>query len=206
MDTPWSYLLTPGALVPVRSLLMTLQECSGPDLLQHAGRVATEAARLAMALHLPPAVIEEAVLVGWLHEVGRPTADGSAVDRLHANSLAAEAVLRPLPGLFAVSRSVRSLAERWDGRGGPEGLWEMQIPPAARIVAVADTLDTLLHGTPVRRGVAPHVAADWIRRESGRQFDPAVVDVCLAMLEPSAAIPRAHREAEAQTTVQAPAR
>jgi hypothetical protein len=144
--------------------------------------VATQAARFGLALRLTPAVIEEAILVGWLHEVNRPGPDDGTHQAVVARRLAAERVLRPLPGLFAVSRTVRSLAERWDGRGGPDGLWDAQIPAAGRIVAVANAVDELLHGATGQGGVAPHIAADWLRRESGRRFDPAVVDVSLAML------------------------
>jgi HD-GYP domain-containing protein (c-di-GMP phosphodiesterase class II) len=179
MDTPWSYLLPADAAAPVHARLTALQDHrGGHDILLHAGRVATQAARLGLALRLPTSVIEEAILVGWLHEVAADpdgTTETTAV-------LAAEHALRPLPGLLAVSRSVRCLTERWDGRGGPDGLWETQIPLATRIVAVADGLDRLLHGCPERGAVASYVAADWLRRESGRHFDPVIADVALAML------------------------
>jgi len=70
---------------------------------------------------------------------------------------------------------VRSHHERWDGRGYPDGLAGEEIPPVARIFAVADTLDAMTTDRPYRRRCKWDQAVDEILRESGRQFDPGVV-------------------------------
>ena len=70
---------------------------------------------------------------------------------------------------------VRSHHERWDGQGYPDGLREEEIPPVARIFAVADTLDAMTTDRPYRRRCSWEQAVDEILRESGRQFDPKVV-------------------------------
>ncbi|HEX3686030.1 MAG TPA: HD domain-containing phosphohydrolase [Gaiellaceae bacterium] len=70
---------------------------------------------------------------------------------------------------------VRSHHERWDGEGYPDGLVGAEIPPAARIFAVADTLDAMTTDRPYRRRCTWDQAVDEILRESGRQFDPRVV-------------------------------
>jgi response regulator RpfG family c-di-GMP phosphodiesterase len=70
---------------------------------------------------------------------------------------------------------VRSHHERWDGQGYPDGLREEEIPPVARIFAVADTLDAMTTDRPYRRRCNWEQAVDEILRESGRQFDPMVV-------------------------------
>jgi ribonuclease P protein subunit RPR2 len=70
---------------------------------------------------------------------------------------------------------IRSHHERWDGRGYPDGLREEEIPPVARIFAVADTLDAMTTDRPYRRRCTWDQAVDEILRESGRQFDPMVV-------------------------------
>ena len=70
---------------------------------------------------------------------------------------------------------VRSHHERWDGNGYPDGLRGEEIPPAARIFAVADTLDAMTTDRPYRRRCGWEQAVDEILRESGRQFDPKVV-------------------------------
>jgi ribonuclease P protein subunit RPR2 len=70
---------------------------------------------------------------------------------------------------------VRSHHERWDGQGYPDGLRGEEIPPVARIFAVADTLDAMTTDRPYRRRCSWEQAVDEILRESGRQFDPKVV-------------------------------
>ena len=70
---------------------------------------------------------------------------------------------------------VRSHHERWDGQGYPDGLRGEEIPPVARIFAVADTLDAMTTDRPYRMRCGWERAVDEILRESGRQFDPNVV-------------------------------
>ena len=73
--------------------------------------------------------------------------------------------------------------ERYDGRGYPSGLVGERIPVGARILAVADALDTMF--SP--RTYKPAYKIDQVRAEliagSGRQFDPAVIQATLALLD-----------------------
>jgi HD-GYP domain-containing protein (c-di-GMP phosphodiesterase class II) len=69
----------------------------------------------------------------------------------------------------------RSHHERWDGRGYPQRLAGDRIPPSARIVAVADTFDALVHERPYKRAWSTKEALTEILLQSGHQFDPRVV-------------------------------
>jgi HD-GYP domain-containing protein (c-di-GMP phosphodiesterase class II) len=71
---------------------------------------------------------------------------------------------------------VRSHHERWDGHGYPDGLAEEQIPLAARVFAVADVFDALTTERPYRPASTLSVAREMITAESGKQFDPRVVE------------------------------
>jgi putative two-component system response regulator len=66
--------------------------------------------------------------------------------------------------------------ERWDGRGYPGALGDKDIPLAGRIVAVADVFDALTHDRPYKDAWPVEQAVGEICRESGRQFDPDVVE------------------------------
>jgi ribonuclease P protein subunit RPR2 len=72
---------------------------------------------------------------------------------------------------------VRSHHERWDGTGYPDGIRGENVPMGARIFAVADALDAMTSDRPYRRAQTWETARREILDESGRQFDPAVVDV-----------------------------
>ena len=71
---------------------------------------------------------------------------------------------------------VRSHHERWDGDGYPDGLGGDEIPLAARIFAVADTLDAMTSDRPYRVRGTWEAAHDEIVAQARRQFDPVVVD------------------------------
>jgi response regulator RpfG family c-di-GMP phosphodiesterase len=71
---------------------------------------------------------------------------------------------------------VRSHHERWDGMGYPDGLEREEIPLGARIFAVADTLDAITSDRPYRVAAPWSHAAEVIRGEVAKQFDPDVVD------------------------------
>ena len=70
--------------------------------------------------------------------------------------------------------------ERFDGTGYPQGLHGEEIPLTARVFAVADALDTLVHARPASRLAE---ALDALRRAAGTQFDPRVVEAALAIPE-----------------------
>jgi HD-GYP domain-containing protein (c-di-GMP phosphodiesterase class II) len=66
--------------------------------------------------------------------------------------------------------------EKWDGTGYPRGLKGEEIPLAARIFAVADVYDALTSDRPYRAAWSVEQAREYIRAESGKHFDPRVVD------------------------------
>jgi PAS domain S-box-containing protein len=66
--------------------------------------------------------------------------------------------------------------ERWDGNGYPQGLKGKNIPMSARIFAVVDVWDALTSDRPYRFAWSEHQALEYITKESGRHFDPDVVN------------------------------
>jgi putative nucleotidyltransferase with HDIG domain len=69
----------------------------------------------------------------------------------------------------------RSHHERWDGGGYPDGLSGGDVPLVARLVAVADVFDVLVHERPYKEAWTVEDAAGEIRAGAGTQFDPDVV-------------------------------
>jgi ribonuclease P protein subunit RPR2 len=84
-------------------------------------------------------------------------------------------ILREIDFLGAAKDVVRSHHERWDGLGYPDGLVGPAIPYAARVFAVADTLDALTTDRPYRRAMGFGEARAIITDGSSSQFDPDVV-------------------------------
>lgn len=72
--------------------------------------------------------------------------------------------------------------ERWDGSGYPRGLKGEQIPQAARIFSVIDVYDALSNDRPYRSAWLPEKVLDYLRDQSGKLFDPRIVEAVLHIL------------------------
>ncbi|HRK90192.1 MAG TPA: PAS domain S-box protein [Anaerolineales bacterium] len=73
--------------------------------------------------------------------------------------------------------------EKWDGTGYPRGLKGEQIPLPARIFAVVDVWDALRSDRPYRKGWATEKIREYILAESGKHFDPQVVQAFMELLD-----------------------
>lgn len=155
---------------------------------EHTQRVAAMAARLARRVGVEDRQVELIRLAAPLHDVGKIaipdyillkpdslTDEEFEVVKTHAAVGArilgdSEAELTQTAALIAGSHH-----ERWDGTGYPDRLVGEDISIAARVVAVADVFDILVHERPWKQEWTVEDAAGEIRRSSGTQFDPAVV-------------------------------
>jgi putative nucleotidyltransferase with HDIG domain len=90
-------------------------------------------------------------------------------------------MLKRIPFLREAADIVLSHQECFDGSGYPRGLKGEAIPLGARIFAVADTLDAMISDRPYRKALPISAAKAEIKRCSGTQFDPKVVEVFLTL-------------------------
>lgn len=73
--------------------------------------------------------------------------------------------------------------ERWDGLGYPNNLIGEAIPIAARIFAIVDVWDALSSDRPYRPAWTREAIIDYLKNQSGKQFDPQVVEIFLQLIE-----------------------
>jgi HD-GYP domain-containing protein (c-di-GMP phosphodiesterase class II) len=92
-------------------------------------------------------------------------------------------LLESVPGLEPVATIVRFHHERWDGTGYPDGLWRDRIPVASRIIAVCDAYQAMTSDRAYRSALPPAAAASQLCAGAGTQFDPAIVDCFVAVLQ-----------------------
>jgi len=102
---------------------------------------------------------------------------------IETHPLLGERILRPIEQLEEVRRIVRSCHERWDGNGYPDRLSGDEIPIEARIVFACDALHAMTTDRPYRRALSVLKARQHLEEASGSQFDPAVVDALLRVLD-----------------------
>jgi HD-GYP domain-containing protein (c-di-GMP phosphodiesterase class II) len=103
------------------------------------------------------------------------------VMRSHAK-IGAE-LLHGVPFLYPAMQCAIGHQEFFDGKGYPQGLAGDDIPPEARVVAIADTFDAMTTDRPYRKGMAAEVAIAEIRRCAGTQFDPVMVEAFVRTIE-----------------------
>jgi putative two-component system response regulator len=179
------------AHVEMLTRLARVSEHRDDQLGEHVWRVATVSAMLARELDLPSSYADLLLRAARLHDIGKiAIPDGLLMKpatlspeefeiikkhtTIGAQLLAgSNSPLMQMAELIALTHH-----ERWDGQGYPRGLSGHEIPLEGRIVAVADTFDTITHERPYRRAESAEKALQEIQRYRGTQFDPIVVDAC----------------------------
>lgn len=161
---------------------------------QHTKRVGETAAQIAEALGWQTREIELIRRAAPLHDVGKIGISDLILlkpgrlttEELERMKMHTELGARILSGgQFPLLQWAEQIAqthhERWDGTGYI-GLCGEAIPIAGRIVAVADVFDALTSERPYKQAWTQQEATDEIRRQSGRQFDPRVVEAFLKVV------------------------
>ncbi|HJV23638.1 MAG TPA: HD domain-containing phosphohydrolase, partial [Holophagaceae bacterium] len=84
--------------------------------------------------------------------------------------------LKDLRFPFDVVKIIRHHHERWDGHGYPDKLRESAIPMGSRIIHVIEAYEVMTSGKSYRTPIGFRNALDELKKESGSQFDPTVVE------------------------------
>jgi diguanylate cyclase (GGDEF)-like protein len=116
-----------------------------------------------------------------LSKPGRLTAAERKIVQTHPEL--GERIIAPIDRLQAVRPIVRHCHERWDGRGYPDGVSGEEIPLESRIIFVCDAYHAMTTDRPYRRRLSHREAVRRLAESAGTQFDPAVVEVALRVLE-----------------------
>ncbi len=160
----------------------------------HAKHVTAYAIAIARAMGLPAKDIKIIARGVFLHDVGKLVIPDEIIRKTKALTVEETAVMREhcfrgyqmlqkIPFLKEIGEIVYAHEERFDGKGYPRGLRGEEIPLGARICAVAELLDAVTSDWPFGAAQTVAAAKEKIRRCSGTQFDPEVVDVFLQMPE-----------------------
>ncbi len=167
-------------------LLAALRE-RRPLLAQQAVDVAGLAVAVAERLGMSAEERDETCRAAQLHEVGKmaiPDAilnkpgplDDSEWEFIRRHPLIGERIIASSAALLPVARLVRSVGERWDGGGYPDGLQGAQIPLGSRVVTVCGAYAAMVCECPHSVAMRPARALEELRGGAGTQFDPAVVE------------------------------
>ncbi len=154
----------------------------------HLRRAQAYAVGLAELVGVDDETVEAIRTAVLLHEVGKLAIPDYILNKPVSLTPAEMAKLRTYPRIgaeilsqinfpYPVVPLVRYHRERWDGTGYPEGLKGDATPLGARIVSVADAVDTLLSGASHTPGRSLPKVIEHLREQSGRKYDPALVEL-----------------------------
>ncbi|BCM92651.1 cyclic di-GMP phosphodiesterase response regulator RpfG [Abditibacteriota bacterium] len=160
------------------------------DTGQHTHRVGRTTGLLAQAMGLPEAQVRCIEQAARLHDVGkigisdtillkpgRLTPEEFAIIKTHTTIGAALFENGHSELVQTAHRIALSHHERWDGKGYPHQLKGEEIPLEARLLSVADVFDALTHDRPYKTAWPIAEALAEIKRQSGQQFEPQVVEI-----------------------------
>ena len=166
------------------------------DTAMHLQRMSLYSRALAEKIGLSDEEVEIIELASPLHDIGKigipdsillkkgPLDDAELI-KMRKHPLIGYEILQDSPSKYLQKGSEIALAhhERFDGTGYPYSLKGNDIPLAARIVAIADVFDALTSVRPYKEAWSIDQALEYVRNESGKHFDPDLVDAMLSMRE-----------------------
>ena len=180
------------------SLVRALQE-TDPDTEAHVRRTQKMGAALGRRIGLSDAQQADLQLLCLLHDIGKI---GIPLEILNKPGKLSEQELRILHShaekgyhiamssdeLKEIAPMILSHHERWDGTGYPERLSGEKIPILSRVICLVDSYDAMVNNRSYHKGMPPENAQTEIRRCAGTQFDPALTEEFLKMLQEDPAI------------------
>jgi len=176
------------------SILSTLKESleyKDLETAEHTERIVGYCIKIAENLNLKQDTINELILVARLHDIGKIaipenillktsklTDDEYEIMKTHSEK--GYRLAMTIPEISHVARGILTHHERWDGKGYPLGISGEEIPLIARIVSVVDYYDEIICNNIVK---TKSEVIEEIKRYSGSQFDPKVVEVFCNILK-----------------------
>ncbi len=167
---------------------------AGKQLAGHGRRVAEHARAVARRLALSDGEAQNIMLAGLLHDIGKiglpddllgkpwNTLSGEQRALVMKHPAIGQNILIGIERFRDTALIVRHHHECYDGSGYPDRLAGLAIPLGARILMVANDYDALQVGTLVQRSLKPAEALDFIAENSGKRYDPGVVEVFVKLI------------------------
>jgi putative nucleotidyltransferase with HDIG domain len=181
-------------LIRTVDTLTRVIDAADPHTRGRSLRIARYAVRVARELGALESQLADIEVGALLHDVGRSAILNDVVQTPRALDAGERAIvqthptigwemLKEIPGLAAVAEIVYTHHERPDGKGYPRQLPAGKIPLGARLVMVCAAYDAMTEDRPYRRGLSPQSACEELRRHSGTQFFPEVVEAFVRLHE-----------------------
>lgn len=169
--------------------ISTVVEMRDPYTAGHQRRVADLAAAIGREMGLPEEQVHGIHLAGTVHDIGKIRIPAEILSKpghlseiemslVRLHSQAGYDILKGINFPWPIAQAVLQHHERWNGTGYPQGLQGEATLVEARILAVADVVESMSSHRPYRPGLGVKTALEEISRNCAVLYDPAVVAAC----------------------------
>jgi len=194
----------PDSLSSVYALVSAV-EAKNPYAYKHSKKVNTYAVALAERIGLSPDDVLKVSTAALLHDIGIISIPDRVLGKkgelnsgdwqaIRAHPKLGATIVSNIPSLIPCVSSILHHHERWDGTGYPDGLKGEEIPLEARILAIADSFAAMTSARPYRSALSQEEILQELRKGSGTQFDPKLVEIFISMIQ--AGLPEKARMAQ----------
>jgi diguanylate cyclase (GGDEF)-like protein/PAS domain S-box-containing protein len=161
---------------------------------EHVENTVHYATEIAEGLNLPKEDIELIKQAAMLHDLGKIGISESILlkkgklnrkefEEIKKHPQIGADIIRPIQFLHGLIPLIFYHHERWDGKGYPSRIKGEDIPIGARIIAIADVYQALTSDRPYHKAFSKNTAINIVKKASGTQFDPRIVNVFLKVVE-----------------------
>ncbi len=183
---------TKMALEGIIQAVAFTMETRDPYTAGHQRRTADLACAMGSVIGLDDFKIEGMRLAATIHDIGKISVPAELLAKptrlsdiemelIKFHVKAGYEILKDIDFPWPVARILLQHHERMDGSGYPNGLRGGDIQFEARIMAVADVVEAMASNRPYRSALGIEAALSEIRKNSGRFYEPSVVDACLVL-------------------------
>ncbi|SFL40627.1 sensor domain-containing diguanylate cyclase/phosphohydrolase [Halanaerobium salsuginis] len=170
----------------VKSMLTTL-EAKSFETNEHADRMRKMAISLGKEVNLKRSQLDELSMLAVLHDIGKVAIPESILKKparlteeefkvVKTHPEIGYRIVQSIPKLENVAQGVLAHHEKWNGQGYPQGLKGETIPIIARIITIIDSFDVMINKRSYKEAYSMDYAVAELRRCSGGQFDPLLVN------------------------------
>ena len=174
--------------------LVKAVDAKDPFTKEHSHNVMRYSVAIAQAMELPAQITEIIKYASLLHDIGKIAVPQEILIKTAPLAPEEYRILQKHPVVgVSIVKDIKFLEkeipiilhhhERFDGKGYPQGLMGREIPIGARIVAAADAYDAMTSGRGYKEKLSEKAALEEMKRGSGTQFAPEIVDVFVKMME-----------------------
>ncbi len=161
---------------------------------EHTRRLKDMARKVGKAFGLSDSQLNDLAVLAALHDIGKIAIPEEIIkkpgpltpsewEQVKKHSEIGYRIAKSSTELSTIPLGILHHHERWDGAGYPHGLKGEDIPLIARVISVVDAFDVMTHDRPYKKAVSQEEAIAELKRCSGSQFDPQVVEMFIKIIE-----------------------